>query len=134
MFAKHSVLRGAACSLGVGKYGYPPEVCAPAAFSRSEAAEILGTYAQNKYAGLAKWALITGLPIDDVAIPLPPAMAPRKPGRRRKDDRASTSSRKKTTKAAAKTAPRSSPPKKATKGGRSNQQIIDQVLLTVARI
>lgn len=31
-FAKYSVLRGAACSLGVGKHGYPPEVCAPAYF------------------------------------------------------------------------------------------------------
>ena len=122
-FPKYSVLRGAACSLGVGKYGYPPEVCAPAAFSRTEAAEIMGTYAQNKYGGLAKWALITGLPIDDVAIPLnaQAAAAPKA--------RASSSSRRQAQPAKAR-------PGKATKAGgeSSNKQILDQVLLTVARV
>lgn len=137
-FPKYSVLRGAACSLGVGKYGYPPEVCAPASFSRTEAAEILGTYAQNKYAGLAKWALITGLPIDDVVVPLVPA-APQGGGGRRAGKRAaaptsSTPQRPKTT-TTSKQAPRpSASNKSAAKSGRSNQQIIDQVLLTVARI
>lgn len=122
-FPKYSVLRGAACSLGVGKYGYPPEVCAPAAFSRSEAAEIMGTYAQNKYGGLAKWALITGLPIDDVAIPLnaQAAAAPKAS--------AGSGARRKAQPAKARRG-------KASKanGESSNKQILDQVLLTVARV
>ena len=122
-FPKYSVLRGAACSLGVGKYGYPPEVCAPAAFSRSEAAEIMGTYAQNKYGGLAKWALITGLPIDDVAIPLnaQAAAAPKAA--------ASSGARRQAKPAQAR---RGKPTKAGSES--SNKQILDQVLLTVARV
>lgn len=129
-FAKHSVLRGAACSLGVGKYGYPPEVCAPASFSRSEAAEILGTYAQHKYSGLAKWAIITGLPIDDIAVPLVPlprrgtALEGAKPKRQRTAEPSRSATRK---------APSTSE-KKAVTAGRSNKQVLEQVLLTVARI
>jgi hypothetical protein len=134
-FPKYSVLRGAACSLGVGKYGYPPEVCAPASFSRSEAAEILGTYAQNKYSGLAKWAVITGLPIDDIAVPLVP-LAPRAVG---KDKVTTTAPRRRNAAKVARTAaPRTAMPRsqgpKAAGVERSNKQILDQVLLTVARI
>lgn len=129
-FAKYSVLRGAACSLGVGKYGYPPEVCAPASFSRSEAAEILGTYAQNKYAGLAKWAIITGLPIDDIAVPLVP-MKPRGVGADKVT--ATVPPRQRAAKAARAAAPRSGS-RKAAADERSNKQVLDQVLLTVARI
>ena len=130
-FPKYSVLRGAACSLGVGKYGYPPEVCAPAAFPREEAAEILGTYAQNKYGGLAKWALITGLPIDDVAIPLmPPTTARKADGRKAAARRAGGSS---TSRRAAAPAPARRGKPKASEE-RSNRQVLDQVLLTVAKI
>lgn len=148
-FAKYSVLRGAACSLGVGKHGYPPEVCAPAYFDRSEAAEILGTYAQNDYGGLAKWALITGFPVDDGGRPVVPRSPSAKPKSKRK-----AKSKGKATKAAsqrtkapndeprrrkttATTGARSKTTKRSTKvtgSGRSSQQILDQVLLTVARI
>jgi hypothetical protein len=132
-FAKHSVLRGAACSLGVGKYGYPPEVCAPASFSRSDAAQILGTYAQHNYGGLAKWALITGLPIDDVVVPLSP-----QPAGRRRPARTPTSNRKPPTasgqqRAASSAKARRGKPSKSSEE-RSNRQILDQVLLTVARV
>lgn len=141
-FAKYSVLRGAACSLGVGKHGYPPEVCAPAYFPRPVAAEILGTYAQNDYGGLAKWALMTGLPIDDVAIPAAPTK--RSPRGRASSGRSSgtkkvaakSSSRTKRTR----TSSRSSAPKSAStssaakSGGRDSSQVLDRVLLTIARI
>lgn len=127
-FPKYSVLRGAACSLGVGKYGYPPEVCAPAAFSREEAAQILGTFAQNKYGGLAKWALITGLPIDDVAVPLPP-----QPAAGRKAAPSSTPRRRTSTGKAPRSNAGRTKASKAT-AERSNRQILDQVLLTVARV
>jgi hypothetical protein len=134
-FPKYSVLRGAACSLGVGKYNYPPEVCAPASFSREEAAQIMGTYAQNKYGGLAKWALITGLPIDDVVVPLTPQPATR---RKPATARTPTSTRKPPTnpghqRAASPAKARRSKPSKSSEE-RSNRQILDQVLLTVARV
>ena len=143
-FAKYSVLRGAACSLGVGKHGYPPEVCAPAYFDRSEAAQILGTYAQNDYGGLARWALITGFPIDDQGLPQLPR--PPKGGKAASGRKAKTSARSRATdpgtkakaKAARKAAPTSSAtPRRTTKitgTERSSKQILDQVLLTVARI
>ncbi len=147
-FAKYSVLRGAACSLGVGKHGYPPEVCAPAYFNRSEAAEILGTYAQNDYGGLAKWALITGFPIDDggrtatsVAVPLPSTPAAASKSKRKAKPKKSTSPRKKkAAKRSSRKAPSTPPsaaqdqPRKTAASGRSSQQILDQVLLTIARI
>lgn len=147
-FAKYSVLRGAACSLGVGKYGYPPEVCAPASFPRSVAAEILGTYAQNDYGGLAKWALITGLPIDDGGSPpriIEATVAqdvPRRSrykagaGRRTKTSRGRTKasgSRKKAAKAAAKSSA-STTPGTPTRSSKGTEQILDKVLLTIARI
>ncbi len=126
-FAKYSVLRGAACSLGVGKHGYPPEVCAPAHFPRPVAAEILGTYAQNDYGGLARWALVTGLPIDDVRIPaVPTKAAGRKAPKKTSRKKASTSPprRGKSSKA----------PKKPHATKASSSQVLDQVLLTIARI
>ena len=141
-FAKYSVLRGAACSLGVRKHGYPPEVCAPASFPPSVAAEILGTYAQNDYSGLARWALVTGLPIDDMGIEAPSPKAKRKSRAKNvaggtASKKRQTTSSKKATKSRAKTSQSPSPPTSrpaSDTSDRNSTQVLDRVLLTIARI
>ncbi|MEX1365606.1 MAG: hypothetical protein AB1Z98_20935 [Nannocystaceae bacterium] len=143
-FAKYSVLRGAACSLGVGKHGYPPEVCAPAFFPRPVAAEILGTYAQNDYGGLAKWALLTGFPIDDGGSPprvvqttatVAKPKSSRKAGSGRKKSGNGRAGGKKASTRASKTSSPSATTRRSGKAaGRNSSQVLDQVLLTIARI
>ena len=125
--AKYDLISGAACSVGVGKYGYPPEVCAPAALPRSEAARVLGQYAQNNYVGLMEWATITGLPIRGGGPP--PAQVPEpkaQPSKRR-------ASSKKTTPAKA---PASSAKTERTsrRPAKSNGQLLNELLVTIQRI
>ena len=125
--AKYDLISGAACSVGVGKYGYPPEVCAPAALPRSEAARVLGQYAQNNYAGLMEWATITGLPIRGGGAP--PAQVPQ-PKAQPSKGRASS---KKTTPAKA---PASSAKTERTsrRPAKSNGQLLNELLVTIQRI
>lgn len=123
--AKYDLISGAACSVGVGKYGYPPEVCAPAALPRSEAARVLGQYAQNNYAGLMEWATITGLPIRGGA---PPAEEPKKKAQPAKGR---ASSKRKATPKTPSTSPKTTSRTKPTK---SNGQLLNELLVTIQRI
>ena len=132
--AKYDLISGAACSVGVAKYGYPPEVCAPAALPRSEAARVLGQYAQNNYSGLMEWATITGLPIRGGGPSVDEPKRTASPAKARASSKKKTSAKKRTTppnapatSTKAKTSSRSKPSK-------SNGQILNELLVTIQRI